>query len=69
MQPPARILVLPLQTHGFLAYRAAFAKPFSAATADDLVRTLRGPNMLPDEGARFYAEMREVRWFYHKTKQ
>jgi len=52
-----------LQTQGFLAYAAAFAKPFSAPTAADLVgSTLAGPNMLskPAQQAAFYAEMEQV---------
>jgi hypothetical protein len=50
------------QTQGFLAYRAAFAKPFSAATAADLVSSLpqAGPNMLNTQPDEFYAEMQEV---------
>lgn len=49
------------QAQGFLAYQAAFAKPFSAPTASDLVGdALTGPYTLEAQLEQFTTEMNEV---------
>lgn len=49
------------QTQGFLAFQAAFAKPFSAPTASDLVGdALAGPNTFEAQRELFTTEMNEV---------
>jgi hypothetical protein len=57
-----------VQTPGFLAFRAAFAKPFCAATVSDLVGdALAGPYTLESQPELFTAEMNEVSCLSHTS--